>query len=171
MIERVHPDAAQADLDDIPVLTSVLNTVAYLEGAVEHDGDAGDERSDQVAHREADRERQRSADDGERGGVEPDAEPDADDHHGQVDDEPRDRLDFLDRGPSVRELLAEAEREVLDDTEHDQRADEDRDRKDDSAPTNELGQPAQIRRILSVGIDSREKRDRSRSERDRDAHR
>src|SRR5690606_33860765 len=74
VVEGEEADAAQADLEDVAVFAGEADAVADLEGAVEDDGDAGDEGGDDVAHGEADGEGEGAADDGEGAGVEADAE-------------------------------------------------------------------------------------------------
>jgi hypothetical protein len=151
VIEREHLHAAEADLDDVAVLPRVFDPVADLEGAVEHDGDPGDEGGHEVAHGEADGERQRAADHGERRGIEADAEAQADADGGDVDGEASGRLDLLDGGAAVGEAAGEALREVLDDPEGDDGAHDDWHAQRDAAPADELGELADVGGVLGGG--------------------
>jgi hypothetical protein len=151
IVERVHAHAAQADLDDVAVLSAVLHAIAHLKGSIEHDGDGGDEGGDQVAHGETDRERQTAADHGERRAVQAHAEPQ---HHARgdhVDYEVRDRLELLNQEPLAREAPPEPGGESAHDAQQQRGAEDDEQRQKHAAPADELHDLPEVGGVLRGG--------------------
>jgi hypothetical protein len=150
VIERQHADAAQSDLDDVAILSAASHPIANLEGTVEHDGDAGDERGDQIAQREADGERECTAYHRERRGVEANTQANGQNEGDHVEREAGGRLYFLDGETTVREANAQAITGVVDQPNQEHRPEDERDGRGQAAPAHEPGELAEIGQVLCV---------------------